>query len=183
MAGEEETGLSVFRLVPAMDGGPLLAQSRESIGAHESYGQLLDRLAPKGGLLLQEVLRSLEEGRATSTEQDHSRATFAPVIRKEESAILWSRRAREIACQVRALNPSPGAYALMGKKRLKIWQVEIVDGEGEPGSFLEPRGGRAVVACGQGALLLAEVHPEGGNRLEGSLWWRGLDLTAGESLT
>ncbi|QTX31238.1 methionyl-tRNA formyltransferase [Aminithiophilus ramosus] len=183
MAGDKETGISVFRLVPAMDAGPILAQSREGIENHESYGHLLARLAPKGGILLQKVLELLEEGLACPKEQDHAKATFAPVIRKEECPIRWIRTAREIACQVRALNPSPGTYALMRGRRLKIWQVDVVDGAGEPGSFLEPREGRAVVACGRGALALGEVQPEGGKRLEGTLWWRGLDLGKGESLS
>lgn len=183
MAGDKETGISVFRLVPAMDAGPILIQSREGIENHESYGQLLARLAPKSGILLQKALELLEQGLACPKEQDPAEATFAPVIRKEECPVRWIRAAQEIACQVRALNPSPGAYALMRGRRLKIWQVDVVDGEGEPGSFLDPREGRAVVACGRGALVLGEVQPEGGKRLEGALWWRGLDLGKEESLS
>ncbi len=182
MAGDPATGVTVFRLVPRMDAGPILAQEEETVQPDDTYGSLLERLSLKGGGLLCEALELLGKSGASFREQDHKRATFAPVIQKKEAEVRWSRSAWEINCLIRALNPVPGAFSHVGPKRLKIWKADIVEGSGAPGTLLEPLDDCAVVACGADSLCLREVQPEGRQRLQGASWWRGSGLKEGERL-
>ena len=182
MAGDSETGVTVFRLVPKMDAGPILAQERERIAEKETYGTLMEKLANRGSQLLRDVLELLESSSVSTVEQDHGCATFAPVISKKETEIQWEREAEEIDRLVRALNPVPGAFSFAGKKRIKIWKADLVDDSGPSGTLLTPFDGCAVVACGSRALCLREVQPEGSKRLEGAAWWRGAGRKEGERL-
>ncbi len=182
MNGESQTGVSIFRLVEAMDAGPVLASASLPIALSDTYGNLLEKSAEKGGLLLREVLKLIDEGRLVASPQDSSQATFAPKIVKEETKIKWARSAGQVHDLVRALNPMPGAFTLMEGRRLKIWESFPSDEDGKPGSFIGEREGLPLVGCGKGSLLLVTVQPEGKKPQPGGSWLRGLKTGKGEIL-
>lgn len=182
MDGEEETGVSVFRLVEEMDAGPILASARLDISLSDTYGNLLEKSAKRGGHLLKEVLELIEGGGYSGRDQDPAEASYAPKIAKEEAHIDWTRPARQIHDLIRALNPVPGAFTLIGGRRIKIWESSPLPESGKPGVLLGDRDGLPLVGCGEGSLLLLCVQPEGRKSQEGSAWLRGLKTGKGEAL-
>lgn len=179
MAGETETGVSVFLLEPTLDTGPVLEQVRVPILETDTAGTLLERLSPLGAALLVRCLDALEAGRATPVPQDPAAATPAPKIRPDEAQIDWARPAREIVNLVHALNPAPGAYSWLRGRRIKLWRAGAVAGEGEPGAVLAPGEGFAV-AAGLGAVRPLELQPEGRRRMGPEELARGWRLVPGD---
>lgn len=164
LAGDRETGITIFKIVEALDAGPILLQKRTEIGPHETAGELAARLAELGAEALIETLERWGELRPI--EQDERLATYARKIEKGEAEIDWRRSAEEIERQVRAFNPTPGAYTLFEGRRLKIWRAEVVseEGEGRPGEIV--RKDRSLeVATGRGILRLLELQLAGGKRI------------------
>ena len=182
MAGETETGVTIFLLEPTVDTGPMLAQLRERIDPDDSTGSLLQRLAPIGARALVETLDGLEAGTLKRVEQDPALASPAAKIKPEEGAIDWSRPAVDIANHVRALDPSPGAYSDFRGKRIKLWRARAIDGAAAgPGTVVDAGKDRLVVATGAGLLEVRELQQEGAKRLEASAFVRGHRPRAGET--
>jgi methionyl-tRNA formyltransferase len=178
LAGDAETGVSVQRMVLALDEGDVLLERRTPIGEHETSGELLERLAPIGGEAIVAALDALESGNAVFTPQDPAAVTYAKKLRKEEGWIDWSLPAAQIDRQVRGLNPWPGARTTLPDGRiLGLVGVRIVAGEGPPGSLLAGQG--LTIATGDGALQLTHVKPAGKGPMKGSDFMNGAHLEPG----
>lgn len=174
--GETETGVTTMQLDEGLDTGPVLLQSRTTIGPDETAGELLPRLATLGATLLLETLDRLNAGRLVSTPQDPTRATHAPRLRKEEARLDWSRSAQELACRVRGFNPWPGAFTAWRKGRLSVWRSRASAASASPpapGRLLGRDGDGLLVCCGEGVLALLEVQPEGRRRMSGAAFAAG----------
>jgi methionyl-tRNA formyltransferase len=186
LAGDEVTGVSIQRVVPALDEGDVLLAHSTPIGPEETAGELLERLAALGGDALVEALDLLESGRATFAPQDPARATYARKLTKERGAIDWSRSAAEIARLARAMRPWPLARCADATGReLSILRARAVAASPaapvEPGTILEA-GERFVVATGDGALAIDELVPAGKRAMSGAEFLRGARLAVGERL-
>jgi methionyl-tRNA formyltransferase len=179
MAGERETGVSVFLLEPTLDTGPVILQAREPIAPDDTAGSLLARLAPAGAGLLVRSLELLEAGSAQPIPQDPSAASSAPKIRPEEAEIDWANPAERIVDLVRALNPAPGAHTWLRAKRVKVWRAAAAPGAAFPGAVLHP-GEDFVVAAGRGAVRLLELQPEGKRPMRPEELARGWRLRPGD---
>lgn len=185
MAGEAETGVTIMWMDEGMDTGDLLCWRAVPIHPDDTAGTLHDRLAALGAELAVEALRLVEEGRAPRIPQDHALATYAPKLTREDERIDWSEPAARVRDRVRALSPFPGAYTESPAGMLKVWAVELVPGAGgaPPGMVVAtPRGGAPVVACGEGAVALTEVQPEGRRRMSGQALVAGYRLRPGDRL-
>ena len=164
LAGDETTGISLMAMTAGLDCGPVFYASEVTIGADESAGELHDRLAALGGATLVEHLDRIVGGELAAVEQDESRATYAPKIKKQDAGIDWRLTAAELARRVRAYNPFPGAFFFAGDTRIKVWRSTAVDGDAEPGTVLQSDRDGVVVACGRGALRLEELQLPGKRR-------------------
>ena len=183
MAGETDTGVTTFLLEPTIDTGPMLFQVRERIGPDDSSGSLLARLAPIGARLLVKTLDAIEAGTARPISQDATRASPAPKVRPGEGAIDWTRPAAEIVDRIRALDPSPGAYASFRGKRIKLWRARIAEGvPSQPGTVVDLGKERLGVSAGDGVVELLEVQLEGAKRLESAAFVRGHRPEPGETV-
>jgi methionyl-tRNA formyltransferase len=176
-AGESETGATVFRLDAGVDTGGVVVQEKIPIGENETSGEVLGRLAELGGPLLLRAMDHLQahpEDRGTP--QDPALATKAPKLFPEEGAIDWSVSARKLHDKIRAFHPAPGAWTRPGGSLLKIWRTRVLAEtlEGERGFAKRLPDGRVVAFCGEGALELLEVQPEGRKRQGGADWFNGL---------
>ncbi len=140
------------------------------------------RLAALGAEVLVETLRRLEAGTITPRKQNEAEATLAPMLKKEDGRVEWTRSARSIFNQVRGFDPWPGAYTSFRGDLLHLRRVRPVEGPaGEPGELrIEGRTLRA--ACGEGWLELLEVQPEGKRRMSGQEFASGRRLAGGERL-
>lgn len=163
LSGDEFTGVSIMVMDPGMDTGPILAQSLTRIEDDDSTPDLEDRLSRAGGPLLVSVLPHYLSGNSKAVPQDSSRATYAPMIKKEHGAIDWSVPARRIWLANRAYRPWPGTYTYWEGRLLRIVscepQAEPVSVE--PGTVLAFSNRTYGVATGEGVLRLVEVAPEG----------------------
>lgn len=181
-AGDAETGVSIQRMVLALDAGDVLLERRTPIGPEDTAGELFERLARLGGEAAVEALDRLERGQAHYTPQDPALVTHAPKLQKQDGDLDWSRPAVELERLVRAMHPWPGARALApGDRSLVVEAARVVEGCGEPGALLEA-GPRCVVACGEGALELLRVKPAGKKAMAAPDWLRGARLEAGVQL-
>ena len=125
--GETTTGVTIMQVDKEMDHGPIYAQKEFAIGQDETYPLLHDRLAEEGADMLVDVVNRIDT--ITPTEQDHARATFCRIYKREDGRIDWSRSAEEIYNQIRALNPEPGTWTTWNNKIINIKKAERVEGK------------------------------------------------------
>ena len=163
-----------------MDTGDIIDTITTPIGENETAGELFDRLAPLGAELLSRTLRSIADGTVQRAPQNHAEATMAPMLEKAMGKLDFTRSAKELHDQIRGMNPWPGCHCAAGGKALKIHESRLAEGHGKPGELiaLDP----VTVACGEGALRLITVQPEGKPRMAAADWLRGARLQKGECL-
>lgn len=164
--GETETGVTTMFIEPSLDTGPILLQRKTPIGATETAPELMERLSEIGAELLSETLSRLDD--LTPRPQRDRDATFAPMLKKEDGLIHWSRSAIEIERTVRGFQPWPNAYTSFNEKGLTIWQAQAVAFVSDvvPGAVIVAQGDDLIVSCGQQtALRLIEVQPEARKRM------------------
>jgi methionyl-tRNA formyltransferase len=182
--GETRTGVTTMRIDAGLDTGDMLLKAETAIGPDETAVELGQRLAVMGADLLVETLAGLAEGRIAAEKQDNAQATYAPLLKKEDGRIDWTRDARAIHNQVRGLQPWPGASTTFRGQALHIWKSRLWSGtapaSASPGTWagLKP----PVVSCGTGALELVEVQLEGRKRIPAADFANGQRLTENESL-
>ncbi len=165
--GEKVTGVTTMLMDPGMDTGDILLQAETPIGNDETCEMLLDRLSLLGAQLLRETLEKLKAGDIRPIPQDHTKATFAPPLKKEDGHIDWKRTAEEIDRRVRAFNPWPGAYTKLDGKLLKVYTGEVREKvpSGKAGTVAWVGSEFIEVETGKGAYLLKEVQLEGRRRM------------------
>lgn len=184
LAGERESGVSIFRMDEGMDSGPVLRQERVQIGQDDDAGVLHDSLAELGAELLLETLKDIAAGEAHPVEQDHCRATYAPRITREELEIDWSLPADRVVNAVRAFSPRPGAWTWWRRQRMKVLGAQVVDEgiAGQPGCVCGISREGIIVAAGEGACRLKRIQLPGGRAMEIKDFLNGYDMDVGEVL-
>jgi len=180
--GDIETGVTTMFMEPTLDTGPILLQQATAIRKTETAPELMQRLADVGAELLSETLARLDE--LTPQPQDHTQATFAPLIKKEDGLIDWSKPALVIERAIRGFQPWPTAYTSFNSRRLTIWEAEpliCLAPEVAPGEVTAAHGGELVVQCGaRTALRLLAVQPEARKRLTVRDFINGLHVKMGD---
>ncbi|HEX6629502.1 MAG TPA: methionyl-tRNA formyltransferase [Gemmatimonadaceae bacterium] len=182
--GLAETGVTIMRMVPALDAGPVLLRMPTPIVEHETYGELQERLAELGALALLEALALLDVGEAREEPQDDALATYAPKVERDDARVDWTRPAAEIALVVRAYDPRPGAFTTLRGAEVKLFGARAVHGRtGDPGEVLAvDEAGLLVGAGDDAALRIAYVHPAGRRRLAALDWAQGRGVAVGDRL-
>ena len=177
-----ETGVSIMRMVPPLDAGPIVLQSRTPVLEDETYGELSLRLSELGALTLIEALSLIELGGANEQPQDERFATYAPKIDRAATWIDWSASAPAVCRLIRSLDPKPGALTTLRGIEVKLFgarlaphaasvaagQIQSIDEDG------------MTVACGEGATRIAVVQPAGKRRLAPNDWARGRGAAVGD---
>ena len=177
LAGDPQTGVSIIRLVQALDAGPILLQEAVPISTEDDYVTLEPRLAALGARLL---VRALEE-RPRPRPQDDDAATFCQRIEREDARVDWTRSASDIWNAVRAYRGWPQAFTTFEGRLLKVLRASPVSGDGEPGR-VSVEDGVPIVATGDGRLRLDEVQLEGRRAMTGAELARGYTSLNGAKL-
>lgn len=180
--GETETGISIMQTTAGLDTGPVRLARRLAIAPGDTAPTLTTKLAELGAAALLEALVLLEAGTLPSTPQDHSLATLAPLLRKEDGRIRWEDPAHAIVNRFRGLFGWPGSWTRHQGRLLKVHVLAPVVAEGEVGTVLSVDSGGVTVAAGQGAVLLSEVQPEGKARMTAAAWALGYGVKRGVRL-
>lgn len=183
--GDTETGVTTMLIDKGLDTGDMLMTAREPIGPSDTAGDLHDRLAQRGADLLVRTLQAFSNGTIRRTPQEHSAATYAPLLKKTDGLIDWKKPAARIEPFIRGMSPWPGAFTFWKNTRLKIYRSEVPAAQCNalPGTVLESRPGRLTVATGDGALSILELQSASGSRLPVSEFLRGFRISPGELLT
>jgi methionyl-tRNA formyltransferase len=181
--GLTETGVTIMRMVPALDAGPVLLQSRTPVADDETYGELQGRLSELGALALIEALTLLELGRTTEHPQEDSLATYAAKVDRAATRLDWSLGAGEVANAIRAYDPRPGAWTTHKGADVKLFGARrLFDVTGQAGEVLSADDDGLVLACGSGAVRVCDVQPAGKRRMLAVEWHRGRGISIGDSL-
>jgi methionyl-tRNA formyltransferase len=182
--GEVVTGVTTMRLDAGLDTGDMLLAQVCPIGQEETAVDVYGCLAPVGAELMVETLRQLEEGSLFPQKQDHSLATLAPILTREDGWIDFSRTAKQISDRWRGFQPWPGAHTILRGKKLIVQKMHVVrDGEKGAGGELVVHGERLLVRCGEGTLLeLDDVQMEGKRGMSAAEFLRGYQVRSGERL-
>lgn len=182
--GDKHTGVTTMWMDEGMDTGDILLSESVDIGPQDTAAMLHDRLASKGAALLVSTLKKLESGDLVGIPQDDSKATYAPMLKKEDGRMDWTKDAASLDAFVRGMNPWPGAFTLLAGRRLKVFRAKNVDRKigQDPGTVLEGFPGDLNVATGNGVLSLQEVQFESGKRLAVADVLRGCPIPAGTVL-
>jgi methionyl-tRNA formyltransferase len=182
--GETETGVTTMRLDAGLDTGDVLLERRVAIGPEATAVDLYPQLAELGAALMVETLDGLERGTIVPSPQDHSRATLAPILTREDGRMdLEHRTAQTAYNRWRGFAPWPGAWANFRGKRFLVHRMRPAGDAAElaPGE-LALRAEGLLVGAAEGALILDEVQVEAKPRLQGAAFARDFQLKPGESL-
>ena len=181
LKGEKVTGVTTMMMDEGMDTGDILLQAEVPIGDEETCERLHDRLASSGAQLLLETLEKMKTGDIRPIPQDHSKATYAPPLKKEDGHIDWGKGTRDIDRQIRAFNPWPGAFTKWGDQLLKIFKGEVKEGgpAGKPGAVAWVGSDFVEVETGKGSFRIQEVQLEGRRRMTLREFLAGHPIPAG----
>ncbi|MEA9985095.1 methionyl-tRNA formyltransferase [Subtercola sp. RTI3] len=174
IAGDAVTGAAVFQLVPAMDAGAVFGTITQTIGAHQTAGNLLTSLADDGAALTARVVDELASGVAVAREQT-GEATLAPKLSLDDARLHWNEPSALLYQRLRGVTPEPGAFTFLSGQRFKILEAEPARDAVQlpPGEF-RLQGGVVVVGTGDHPLRLLSVQPAGKKPMRAEDWWRGI---------
>ncbi|HEY8078845.1 MAG TPA: methionyl-tRNA formyltransferase [Labilithrix sp.] len=182
--GEPETGITLMKMDEGMDTGDMLEQFPAPITEDETAGELAERLSAIGALAVRRGLPKYVAGGYTPKKQDDAKATTAPMLKKEDGKIDWSKTARAVHDHVRGMQPWPGAFTTARGKLLKVLETKVTDvpKQAEPGTVIFADKTRVVVACGDRGIDLARVQVEGRKAIGANDWVAGRGVAEGEKL-
>jgi methionyl-tRNA formyltransferase len=178
--GREETGVTIMRIVEALDAGDVLLTKATRIDPKENAGTLRERLADLSGAALVEACELIEKGKAKYAAQDHAKATYAKKVEKEHGVIDWKLPAVEIDRLVRAMTPKPGAQTRLGNRRFIVMEGAVEQdlyGMGIPGA-LQSSGEEGIRVCtGRGLYRITRIKPDNGRNMSAGEFVRGHHIT------
>ena len=174
--GEPETGVTIMVMDAGMDTGAILEQAVVPISAEDTAGDMAVRMAEVGGSLLVSTLQKWAKGMVAPQPQNESKATLAPILKKEDGLLDWSQSVPTLANRVRGLSPWPGAFTFVNGERWGIWKVQIEahggnaalpskDNSCVPGTIIGVTKNAILVQTGQGVLRLLEIQPANKKRM------------------
>jgi methionyl-tRNA formyltransferase len=164
IAGDTDTGVTIMRVVKALDAGPMLAVAHRRIGPDETSDEVERDLATLGAALLVETVERLSAGGVTEEPQDDSAATYAPRLTKADGIVDWTRPATHLHNQIRGLHPWPHAYTLLNGRRFILHRSSLMvaaSADAEPGTIVDAHGDTFSVATGDGVLQILTIQAEG----------------------
>jgi methionyl-tRNA formyltransferase len=181
IGGDDVTGASTFRIVKALDAGPVYGVLTERIGPKDTAGDLLNRLAESGAKLLVDTLDGIEAGVLEAREQPADGITIAPKLTVEDAALDLTAPAQRVDRVVRGCNPAPGAWTTFRGERLKVLEVNLTDEELKPGEIHTTKS-TVTVGTGSKAIEFVTVQPQGKKPMAAADWARGVRITPEDRL-
>ena len=178
--GKTVTGVTAMYMDEGLDTGDMLMKTELPIGENETADELHDRLSAAGGELIVRVVHAAQSGTLTRTPQDDSKSSYVKMLTKDMSEIDLTRSAEEVHNRVRALSSWPGAVIRLNGKKIKLHSTRVSDKQGQPGSVLSLQ--PLTVACGQGAVIILELQPEGKKRMDSKAFINGLHISSADEL-
>lgn len=184
LAGDAETGVSIMRMVPELDAGPVILQARTPILDDETGGELTLRLSELGALAIVEALALIALGDPAGTPQPAAGVTYAGKVTREHARIDWTRPAIDVSRAIRAYDPAPGAFSVLRDTEVKLFGARVAaDATGDPGVVAAIDEMGMLVGCGTGSVRIAYAHPAGRRRLATLDWAQGRGVAVGDAFS
>lgn len=181
LAGDTEAGVSIMRMVPKLDAGPVVLQARTPVLDDETGGELTNRLSELGALAIVEALTLVALGDSAGQPQSEADVTYAGKVNREQARIDWTKPAEDVSRTIRAFDPVPGAFSVLRDTEVKLFGARLArDATGEPGVVQEIEEMGMLVACGAGGVRVAYAHPAGRRRLASLDWAQGRGVAVGD---
>ncbi len=176
---DKESGISVMKIEPKLDTGPVMMKSKVIIYKETSYEDLSKKLSNLGAKLILDSLNLIQNKKANFVDQDEKEASYAKKIEKKESKLIWTSPAKNIIAKINALNPNPGTWLDYNGSRIKVIKAVEVKTNGEPGKILDKN---FTIACSENAIQILELQKEGKKRMKISEYLKGNDLVVGTKI-
>jgi methionyl-tRNA formyltransferase len=182
--GETRTGMTIILMDEGMDSGDILLQKEIPVEPEDYYDMLHDRLADMGAKMLLKSIKGKLDNTIAGIPQDHTRATFAPRLKKEDGLIQWDQDGRSIINRIRGLSSFPGAYTFLEGKMLKIYKADFKESPviEKPGTVVVECPEGLCIAAGNGHILLTDIQMENRRRMPVHEFLRGFRLHPGLKL-
>jgi methionyl-tRNA formyltransferase len=176
---DEETGISIMKIVEKLDAGPVLLKSKIKINKESNYQDISKKMSSLGAKLILNALDLIKSGNINFSDQNENEATYAKKIDKKESKINWNDSASNIVAKINALNPNPGCWFDLLGSRIKIIKAKEVNINGQPGAVLNEN---FTIACSENAIKILELQKEGKKKTTVQQFLRGNKLKTGITL-
>jgi len=157
---DEVTGISVMKIVEKLDAGPTMLKKEIKLSNEMNAEDVSNQLSKIGSEIISDCLDLIEIGKAKFVEQDHSKATYAKKINKDEGKIIWKEDAQKIIAKINGLYPNPGAWFLFQGERYKVLKATLSDLNGQPGTVLDTN---LTIASGNKSITIQEIQRQGKN--------------------
>ncbi|MBI3353322.1 MAG: methionyl-tRNA formyltransferase [Nitrospirae bacterium] len=178
--GEKETGITIMQMDEGLDTGDILLQEGIPIAKDDTTGTLSVRLSQLSVKLLIKALEAIDVDRIKAIPQDNSKASFAPILKKGNGRIDWTREAENIYNMVRGMDPWPGAFTYYKGEVWRVWKTAVGNNRiVTPGTVINVDGGKIDIACGKGAISITEMQPANKKRMAVSDFLRGNKIETG----
>ena len=177
--GDKITGISIMRMTPNLDAGPVFLSEIVEIKKNDTSSSLTSKLSRIAANTIKKSLEQILSGEIQALEQDHNEATFSKKISKDEGRIDWSQTAESIDRMVRAYNPWPVAFTYLEEKYLRIWDSSLSSDHKDykkPGEVIEQTDSGILVSTGKGNLLIKEIQLAGKKTMSANHFSKGMDL-------
>lgn len=182
LAGDKEAGITIMQMDVGMDTGAMLLPASVPVASDETAGSLFTKLSNLGSKALLNALDLLRQDKLPPIEQDHSLATEAPPLKKEQGAIDWTQSAATLHCFIRGMDPWPAAYSFLDGKRFRFFAPDTSDLSSDlpPGNIVQADKKGLFIATGEGVILVKEIQPEGKRRMSVEAYLCGQSLKVGQ---
>ena len=177
---DRESGVSIMKIVPKLDSGPVLLQSKIKIFEDTTYKELAEKMSKLGGKLILDAIKLIEDKKDIFIEQNESEVSYAKKIEKSECKINWNKNANEVIAKINALNSNLGSWFEINGNRVKIIQAkEIKNKKGNPGTLLDEN---FTIACANNAVQILKLKKEGKQQITAEEFLRGTQIKIGQLL-
>ena len=177
---DKETGISIMKIMPELDTGPVMMQNKIKISLDINYNTLSEQLSKMGAKLILESIKLIKDNKANFVDQIESEATYAKKIQKNETKINWNEDAKKIIAKINALHPNPGCWFELNGSRIKIIKAkEINSAKSKPGVLLDKN---FTIACLKNAIQILELKKEGRQSLTAEEFLKGNKIDIGLNL-
>ncbi len=179
MNGDKKIGVSIMKIEENLDSGPILASKEFELDENSTHGEIEKKLSMEGAKLLIQNLKDIENGNSKFINQDHSHATYAKKIDKNEAKINWKINANKILAHIHGLSPNPGAWFEFEKERFKVLRAKISFENGKSGHVLDEN---LTIGCGSNSIQILELQRQGKNKQTAKEFLLGKKIGAGSIL-
>ena len=176
---DSETGVSVMKIIPQLDSGPVMLQGKIKIYQEMSYEDLSKKMSEIAAKLILDSIKLIESNNAIFIEQKESEVTYAKKIQKNEARINWNESAKRIVAKINALHPNPGCWFQLSEARIKVIRAIEIKKTGEAGTIID---NKMTIACSKNAVQILELKKEGKKQMSVDEYLKGNEIKSGQKV-